>query len=117
MSPEQSGNRDADDFFEGGAVPAYVIFNIVSVTDTERFAEYAKRTPPTIEAYGGRYVVRGGSLEVLEGSWTPSTLVVLEFPSMEQARGWYESEEYRPLKELRVGAGDVDGVVVEGVNV
>ena len=96
-------------------MPAFMIFNVVSVRDGDKFAEYRERVPSIIEAYGGRYLVRGGDLEVLEGSWSPARLTVIEFPSVEDAKRWYDSEEYRPLKELRMSAGDLDGVLVEGL--
>jgi uncharacterized protein (DUF1330 family) len=102
-------------FKRGAAMPAFMIFNVVSVRDGDKFAEYRERVPPTIEAYGGRYLARGGDLEVLEGSWSPARLTVIEFPSVEDAKRWYDSEEYRPLKELRMSAGDLDGVLVEGL--
>jgi uncharacterized protein (DUF1330 family) len=97
-------------------MPALFIFNVVSITDGEKFAEYAERIPATIEAYGGRYLVRGGDVEVFEGEWTPARLVVIEFPSFEQAKRWYDSEEYESLKELRADAGDVEGVLVQGLD-
>jgi uncharacterized protein (DUF1330 family) len=93
---------------------AYVIAN-VSVQDAALFEEYRKRVPETIARHGGRYVVRGGRHETLEGGWKPSRLVVLEFPSLEQARRWYDSEEYREPKALRMRCALTDVVVVDGV--
>jgi uncharacterized protein (DUF1330 family) len=95
-------------------VPAFMIFNVVSVRDEDKFADYRERVPPTIEAYGGRYLVRGGDFDVLEGSWAPTRLTVIEFPTVAHAERWYDSEDYRPLKELRRRAGDLEGVVVQG---
>jgi uncharacterized protein (DUF1330 family) len=69
---------------------AYVIAD-VEVTDPARYAEYRNKVPATVAAYGGRFLVRGGPHQVAEGSWHPHRVVVLEFPSMEQARRWYES--------------------------
>jgi uncharacterized protein (DUF1330 family) len=97
-------------------MPAFMIFNVVSVRDMESFAEYRDRVRPTVEAYGGRYLVRGGEFEVLEGSWSPTRLTVIEFPSVADAERWYDSEEYRPLKELRRDAGDLEGVLVQGLD-
>ena len=68
-------------------MPTYLVGS-VSVEDAEGFAEYAERVPETIERYGGTYRVRGGRIEVLEGSWSPERLVVLEFDSFEQAKRW-----------------------------
>jgi uncharacterized protein (DUF1330 family) len=94
-------------------MPAYVIAD-VSVTDPAGFEEYRKHVPATLEKYGGRYVVRGGRHEKLEGSWQPSRLVILEFPSMEQAKRWYECEEYRGPKAMRMKSAKTNAVVVEG---
>ena len=94
-------------------MPAYVIAD-VSVTDPAGFEEYRKQVPATIEKYGGRYVVRGGRHEKLEGSWQPSRLVVLEFPSMEQAKRWYECEEYYGPKALRMKSAKTNAILVEG---
>lgn len=94
-------------------MPAYVVAN-VTVTDREAYEQYRLQVPATIELYGGRYLVRGGLLERREGDWHPRRLVVLEFPSFDAARRWYESPEYRPLAELRQRAAQTDLVIVEG---
>ena len=70
---------------------AYVIADI-EVIDSAGFAQYQQKVPATIAAYGGRYLVRGGAAEVLEGSWSPKRCVVLEFPSMERAKEWLLGE-------------------------
>ena len=70
---------------------------------------------PTVGAYGGRYVVRGGSVDVREGGWTPSRLVVLEFPTVERARAWWDSPEYAPAKAVRQSCADTQLVITEGV--
>ena len=93
---------------------AYVIVDI-EVTDPARIEEYRQRVPATIAAYGGRFLVRGGPHEVVEGSWHPRRLVVLEFPSLAQARRWYDSEEYRKPKAMRLGASRANLVFVDGV--
>jgi uncharacterized protein (DUF1330 family) len=82
-------------------VPAYVIVN-VEVRNSEAYREYAAQTPASIAAYGGRFVARGGEVEVLEGDWQPSRLVILEFPSVESAREWYHSPDYQAIKEIRI---------------
>jgi uncharacterized protein (DUF1330 family) len=81
-------------------VAAYVIVEI-EITDPERFQEYRKAVPATIEHFGGRYLLRGSKVEAMEGDWTPGAFVVLEFPTLDKARAWWSSEEYRPLKALR----------------
>ena len=93
---------------------AYVIVDL-EVTDPGRFNEYRQRVPATLAAYGGRFLVRGGAHEVVEGNWRPRRLVVLEFPSLAQARRWYDSEEYREPKAMRLAASDANLVFVDGV--
>ena len=92
---------------------AYVIAT-VDVRDAALFEEYRKQVPDTIARHGGKYLVRGGQHQVLEGAWQPSRLVVLEFPSLEQARRWYDSEDYRAPKALRMKCALTDAVLVEG---
>lgn len=93
---------------------AYAIAD-VDVTDPAVFEEYRGRVGDTIAKYGGRYVVRGGNPEVVEGNWRPKRLVVLEFPSMERLNAWYHSPEYAPLKQLRFRSANTDVVLLEGV--
>ncbi|MGH7208136.1 MAG: DUF1330 domain-containing protein [Nitrospiraceae bacterium] len=95
-------------------MPAYLVADL-DVKDTAGFEEYRKLVPATIQKYGGRYLVRGGQLEKLEGEWQPKRLVVLEFPSMEQAKRWYNSEEYRQPRALRFRTARTNLVLVEGV--
>ena len=87
----------------------------VRVTDPARYEEYRAEAPATIERYGGRYLARGGAVEVLEGDWDPQRLVVLEFESMERFREWYDSPEYAPLRRLRGEATATQFAVVEGL--
>ena len=94
---------------------AYCIFDITEVVDDEKIGEYRQGVGATVEQYGGRYVVKGGEMDVVEGDWRPVRLVVLEFPNLEQARQWYDSEEYRELKALRLAATRSNGVIVEGL--
>jgi uncharacterized protein (DUF1330 family) len=93
---------------------AYVIVQ-VDVKDAAQFEEYRKQVPATIAQYGGRYLVRGGKVQTLEGGWQPTRVVVLEFPSVEQARKFYDSPEYGPQKALRLGCTDSRMILVEGV--
>lgn len=94
--------------------PAYVIVEM-KISDPERYRQYMAAAPATIAAAGGEYVVRGGPLEVLEGDWQPSRVAVLRFPSLEQARAWYEGEGYRAARTNRAGATDYfNAIVVEG---
>jgi uncharacterized protein (DUF1330 family) len=95
-------------------MPAYFIVDL-EVTDPVGFEEYRKLVPDTIQKYGGRYLVRGGAVETLEGDWQPQRVVVLEFPSLEQARRWYNSEDYRDPKALRGKTARSKLILVEGV--
>ena len=92
---------------------AYVIGEI-EVTDPATYEEYRKQVPAVIARYGGRYLVRGGRVEPLEGGWSPKRLVVVEFPSMEQALQWYRSAEYAPLIKVRQKASRGNLAIVEG---
>lgn len=92
----------------------YLIGN-VDVSDAQAYERYRKDVPATIAQYGGRFLVRGGTTEVLEGRWQPKRIVVLEFPSMERAKAWWGSPEYRPLLALRQSASTGDLFFVEGV--
>ena len=92
---------------------AYVIVDI-EVIDAVRYEEYKKLAAPTVTAYGGRYVVRGGATETLEGDWVPKRFVVLEFESVEQAKTWWSSPEYAPAKALRQETAKTQMVVAEG---
>ena len=94
---------------------AYVILEVEEITDRTRYAEYAALAPAAIAKYGGRYVVRGGASVTLEGSRSPSRIVILEFDSMERATSWWHSDEYAPAKVLRNAASVGTLTVVEGV--
>ncbi len=93
---------------------AYIVVS-VEVHDPVRYEEYRKSVAPTLVAYGGRFLVRGGKVEVLEGSWAPKRFVVVEFPSAEKARAWWHSAEYAAPKALRQATSYTDMVLVEGV--
>lgn len=93
-------------------MPAYVIVDM-DVRDPLAYEEYRKLAAPSVAAYGGTYIVRGGASEVLEGDWIPARLVVLEFPSVEQARQWWDSPEYQVAREVRKDAAHGKFVLVE----
>ena len=92
---------------------AYVIVD-VEVHDPERYARYRDLARPVVEAFGGKYLARAGRTETLEGDWAPTRLVILEFPSVEQAHTWLNSEEYRAARELRHATASTRMVVIEG---
>ncbi|HWP46207.1 MAG TPA: DUF1330 domain-containing protein [Candidatus Limnocylindrales bacterium] len=93
---------------------AYVIAQI-HITDPTLYEEYRKLVPPTLEKYGGRFIIRGGKVETLEGNWQPQRLVVLEFESVERAKQWYNSPEYTKAREIRQKASTGNVIMVEGV--
>jgi len=92
---------------------AYVLVE-VEITDPVRYAEYVKSVPPSIARYGGRFVVRGGRAELLEGAGEPKRIVILEFASVARAKEWWNCEEYRAPKALRQSASTARIIVVEG---
>ena len=93
---------------------AYFIVD-VEVNDPAGFEEYRQLVPGTVQKYGGRFLVRGGAVETLEGDWQPKRVVVLEFPSLEQAKRWYNSEDYRDPKALRFKTAKSKLILVEGI--
>ena len=95
-------------------MPAYVIYQ-GEVFDPERYEEYKRLVAPNIAAAGGRYLVRGGQAEALEGALPGSRTVVVEFPTMQAAEDWYRSEEYSAIRKVREGAARANIYVVEGI--
>ncbi|MBI4490316.1 MAG: DUF1330 domain-containing protein [Deltaproteobacteria bacterium] len=93
---------------------AYVIAEI-DVTDPKGYEEYRRLGPPTVAAYGGKFVVRGGKVEVLEGTWVPKRLVVLEFETMKRAKEWWSSQEYSVAKQVRHKTALTNMIVAEGL--
>lgn len=93
---------------------AYVIVDI-EIHDPSVYDEYRKVVGPTLTQYGGKFVVRGGKIDVLEGNWNPKRIVILEFENAARAREWYDSEEYRAPKQIRMKASKGNLVLVEGV--
>ena len=93
---------------------AYVVINN-DILDPDRYSEYAKLAPATVELYGGKYLARDGTVEVLEGDWVPARLVILQFENVEQAKKWLNSEEYNEPRKIRQSAAHSRMVVIEGV--
>ena len=92
---------------------AYLIADI-EVTDPAGFEEYRQLVAPLVDKYGGRYVVRGGALETVEGDWSPNRIVIIEFDSMERLKAWHGSDEYRPVMAKRHNSAVTKAVMVEG---
>ena len=93
---------------------AYVIVE-TDIHDPEQYEKYKAVSPGAVAAGGGRFVVRGGELAVLEGEWNPKRLVVLEFEDLEAVKRWYASPGYQEAKKLREGAADLNMVAIEGI--
>lgn len=95
---------------------AAIMISDVSVQNAEAFQIYRTRAAVAIRKYGGRYLARGGEVQTLEGSWTPRTIIVVEFPSWDQARAWYRSPEYASALEMRDTALTRNLILVDGVS-
>lgn len=94
---------------------AYVIADI-EVLEPVEYEDYKKLAGPTPAAFGGKYIVRGGKTEVAEGEWTPKRFVILEFPSMAQAKAWYNSAEYGPARAIRRRTAKANVIFAEGAS-
>jgi uncharacterized protein (DUF1330 family) len=95
-------------------MPAYVVVN-VKVTDPVAYEKYKALAPAAIARHGGRYLVRGGATEVLEGEWAPDRFVVLEFPDADAARRWYDSPDYRAARDARKDAARMSMILADGL--
>ena len=93
---------------------AYIIAQ-AAVTNPEQYEGYKALAGAAVAQYGGKYIVRGGATHLLEGDWAPPRLVILEFDSVEQAQRFYDSPEYRAAREQRLGAAQMNMLVVEGL--
>ena len=93
---------------------AYLIVDI-KVTDPVRYEEYRKLVSPTLAAYDGKYLARGGTVKVLEGDLAPNRTVVVEFPTAARALEWWDSDLYRPIRQIRYDSADCRMLLVEGV--
>ena len=92
----------------------YVIFNI-NIKDSERYKEYIAKIGNIIKKFGGEYLVRGGEYQVMEGEWKYSRTVVIKFLTYEKALEWYHSEEYKPIKPIRLANSESNGIIIKGV--
>ncbi|MCU0419448.1 MAG: DUF1330 domain-containing protein [Cyclobacteriaceae bacterium] len=93
---------------------AYLIVD-VTITHPQRYEDYKKLTPASLVPFGGRFMVRGGAAETLEGDWQPGRIVVVQFPSLAQAKAWWSSDSYAPAKAIRQAASITRMILVEGV--
>jgi uncharacterized protein (DUF1330 family) len=93
---------------------AYILVDI-EVKDPEEYAKYGALAPAIVAQYGGTYLARGGKVETLEGDWRPKRFVILEFPTMEQAKAWWSSSEYSEPQKMRQASTNSKMIGVEGV--
>ncbi len=96
-------------------MPAFAVVDIIKVTDPDKFGEYRGGVVATVEAFGGKYLAMGGETRVMEGAYTPTTPVIIQFPTMDAALGWYNSKEYAPLLKLRLDASEGTFHFVDGL--
>jgi uncharacterized protein (DUF1330 family) len=94
---------------------AYLIVDVGPVHDESVYAAYRSRVPASLAAAGGRYLARGGAVEVLEGDWSPDRVIVVRFETPEGARRWWSSAEYAELKDMRRASTTTRMIVVDGV--
>lgn len=95
-------------------MPVYMIAEVRNPTDKAKLDEYRRGNTEVVARHGGRFLVRGGDVEVIEGDWDPQRVVVMEFPDRAAARAWYDDPDYERLKALRQSASDTDLILVEG---
>lgn len=96
------------------AMPAYIVSR-VKISNPEAMQHYMREAPATVAAFGGRYLVRGGDVQALEGAWEHERMVVVEFPDKSAALAWYESDVYRPLRDLRQENAEAVILLAQGV--
>ncbi|MEU3740097.1 DUF1330 domain-containing protein [Streptomyces sp. NPDC032198] len=94
---------------------AYVIADVQLTGNAEELAEYRSKVVATLEPYGGRYLARGGEVDVVEGAWAPGQIVLVEFPDLAAARAWNESAEYQAIAPLRIRNTDSKRLIVQGL--
>ena len=92
----------------------FAIFNI-DIKRPEEYREYVNKVKTIAESYGGEYIVRGGESTIVEGNWAYPRTVVIKFPSYEKALEWYNSEEYKPIKQIRLDNSVANGIIIKGV--
>ena len=91
----------------------FAIFNI-DIKRPKEYEEYVEKVKPIAERYGGEYIIRGGESTIVEGSWAYPRTVVIKFPSYEKALEWYNSEEYKPIKQIRLDNSVANGIIIKG---
>ena len=92
----------------------FAIFNI-DIKKPEEYKEYVEKVKPIAEKFGGDYIIRGGETKIVEGNWSYPRTVVIKFPSFQRALDWYNSEEYEPIKQIRLDNSVSNGIIIKGV--
>ncbi len=95
-------------------MPAYFLVDVIEIKDAAKMERYRTQVAPVVARFGGRYIVIGGPFQVVEGSYQPTFPVMIQFPTMVEARRWYDSEDYRELKNLRLTATASNAFFMEG---
>src|SRR5579862_9344481 len=95
---------------------AYIIVD-VTIYNEKEYEVYRSLTPASIKAYDGKFIVRGGKTEIIEGEWNPGRLVILEFPTADRAKEWWNSLEYSKIKKIRLENAKSNMILVEGYNI
>ena len=92
----------------------FAIFNI-DIKKPEEYKEYVSKVKPIAQKYGGEYIVRGGENQIVEGTWTYPRTVIIKFPTYEKALEWYNSDEYKPVKDIRLANSVGSNIIVKGI--
>ncbi|MFT3980456.1 MAG: DUF1330 domain-containing protein [Ferruginibacter sp.] len=95
---------------------AYLIFENLSIQNEEAINEHREKVTPLVEKYGGKYLVIHGKTKHYEGEWKPKELIIMEFPSFEKADEFYNSDDYKDLKALRMANSKSNGILVDGIH-
>lgn len=96
-------------------MPAYLIAS-VDVKDSDKFKDYLAASPKILEKYTGRFLARGGEVLKLEGNWNPNRIVIVEFDTYEKAKEFWNSTDYKPLKEIRQLSANTNMIIVDGIS-
>ena len=87
----------------------------INVTNKENYKKYIEKVTPIVKKFGGEYIIRGGQSENIEGKWSYERTVVLKFPTYNMVKEWHESEEYKPIKNIRLNNSECNAIIIEGV--
>ncbi len=93
----------------------YLIVEATKIIDKHKYDEYIRRAPQTIHKFAGRYLVRGGQVKFLAGKWKPERLIIIEFQTMQEFEGWWNSPEYAAVAPLREQGAETNAIVIEGL--